>query len=246
MHAQSYKDILKSEPVQWAVDYLSEIIGILREGNLDQSYALALLELEREELLLLHRRLQPPDPPEGSPVIFHEGLSGARLLVIRQLLALFPKPGTCRHHDRQAVLSAIISRLQAEKEFFSRFKLSLEHAAPSKELVQQALCILSSHRLLERVSLPGRRLQLYCIGYTLPHPAYYLYRTHSIVCGASPLEPGEKLRCLLHEFGHAVLAVVTAGRPVDRESGERFARRFSAVLLAGQKAPIPSPAPAKL
>lgn len=244
MQAQSYKDVFRSEPVQWAVDYLSGIVNILRENTLDPSYALSLLELEREELLLFHRQLQPPEPRDDSPVIYSEGLPGTRLFVIRQLLALFPRGRACRHHDPQAVVSAVISRLLAEKEFFSRFQLALDQSAPSGELVQQAILILSQHRMLDRLSLPGRHLQLYCVNYTMPHPAYYLYRTHSILCGASPLAPEEKLRCLLHEFGHAVLAVLTYGKNVDRADGERFARRFSTALMKGRCAETFLPVPA--
>ncbi|MDW7652041.1 MAG: hypothetical protein SCK29_02270 [Bacillota bacterium] len=228
-----YKNIFTAEPIQWAVDYIQDILETLEEGAIDSDYGLALLALEREELRVILQELQQDVPKVDTPVFCAYGRQGARLFVIRQLLSTLPAVEHCPLHSRDHVYSQACRRLLDESFFLSGFRLSLEKKAPSPETVSRALRILAGSRLAGRLRLNRHPLHLYCLNYELPDPAYYLLPSHTIICGANDFDAHTQLHCLLHEFGHAIYAAKPSVKPaVERKkAAEQFANHFAAALL---------------
>lgn len=231
-----YRNILESEPLQWAVDYLQDILETLEQAGTD-SYSMALLALAREELSRLWHKLFSHSPCKGT-VFFASGLHGARLFAVRQLLAAMPPVQPCRLHGESTVLRAACSRLVDTWYFLSAFRLQLEEKPPGEEVVKAALRLLFRHNLLKGLSIAGHPLHVYCLDYRLPHPAYYLPPSHTVVCGTSGMDKEEQLRCLLHEFGHVFYTLRGAGQPqagspiLRKACAENFAHRFASTLLA--------------
>jgi hypothetical protein len=245
LYKSGLSGLLQAEPVQWAVDYLEELLAILNENSVNHRYGTSLLALEREELRQVWRKLSGGRDQHAGPVFTAYGLAGARLFVTRQLTCILPPVGLCRLHDSETVYKAVTARLESEMIFLRSFKLSLTEKPPLPSTVSRAVAMAAKAGLLGRLSLAGNRLHIYCLDYSLPAPAYYLYPTHSVLCGASALDSGEKLRCLLHEFGHVVHAGLAARRPpqadaaLRRGEAERFAHRFAAIMLeSGGRLPV--------
>lgn len=234
-----YKGFLLAEPVQWSVDYLQGILETLEESSLESGYGITLLALEREELREIWCRLLETNPclTEKNNVFSAYGLQGARLFVIRHLLATLPGPRHCPLHNQEALFRAACKRLVDEYLFLSTFKLTCGEKAPSQEVVNDALNILASKKMLAQLSLGGHPLHVYCIDYNMPHPAYYLFPSHTIICGADSMDRHEQLHCLLHEFGHVMYARKVAGLALKRDNmlrkqaAEQFAHRFAKRLL---------------
>ncbi len=239
MYTYGPNGLLRSEPVQWAVDYLGGLLEILDEQSVNIGYGSALLALEGAELRQVPQKLAEGRGNKRRAVFIAFGLTGARLFVARQITAALPPVGLCRLYDSKTVYSSIRARLADELAFFQGFRLPLTEKPPSPSVVNRALAVTAGSGMLGRLNLAGSRLHIYCLDYTLPAPAYYLYRTHSILCGASDLDDSQKLHCLLHELGHVIHAALTAGRPpqadpeLRRGEAERFAHRFARRLLTG-------------
>lgn len=62
------KTIFTAEPVQWAADYVLDILETLQEGATDSEYGLELLALEREELRGVWQELMNTAPSAKKPV----------------------------------------------------------------------------------------------------------------------------------------------------------------------------------
>ncbi|MBS4032792.1 MAG: hypothetical protein KGZ63_15430 [Clostridiales bacterium] len=233
-----YKDFLLAEPVQWGVDYLQGILETLEESGLESDYGITLLALEREELReIWYRLLDSPRCHTESNVFCAYGLQGARLFVIRHLLAALPGTRQCPMHNQEALFRAACKRLVDEYLFLSTFKLTCGEKAPSEEVVVDALNILARKKLLAKLSISGHPLHVYCLNYRMPHPAYYLPPSHTIICGADSMDRYQQLHCLLHEFGHVLYARREAGvalktdNMLRKQAAEHFANRFARRLL---------------
>jgi hypothetical protein len=230
------KNITVAEPVQWAVDYLLGILETLEDAPSDSEYGLGLLALEREELRVIWHKLSDGLPVNGKPVFCSVGRDGARLFVLRQLLAALPAVRHCPLHGQEQVFRQACKRLVDEFFFLSGFRLSLSKKAPSQILVDRALRIVDDRGLSGALRLNGHSLHMYCLDYELPDPAYYLYPSHTILCGATDFDAGRQLHVLLHELGHAVYATRPLNRPaasetVRKKTAEQFANRFAASHL---------------
>jgi hypothetical protein len=231
-----YKNIFTAEPVQWAVDYIQDILETL-EGAVDNEYGLALLSLEREELRgIWHELCKNTSQVEGT-VHCGFGHDGARLFVIRQLLCALPAVDHCPLYNNDTVFSQACKRLLDEHFFLRSFRLPLDQRAPTPDLVSRALGIVMKNGLADRLLLGNHPLHLYCINYELPSPAYYLYPSHTIVCGTNNFEPHLQLHCLLHELGHVIYATKQAGKHqlkavARKKTAEQFANRFAATFLS--------------
>ena len=221
MTTAGFKNVFTAEPVQWAVDYIQDILETL-EGAADNEYGLALLTLEREELRSIwHELCQTQNQVEGS-VLCGFGHEGARLFVIRQLLCALPALSHCPLHNKDTVFSQACKRLLDEYFFLRSFRLPMDQHAPTSDLVSRALGIVMKNGLANRLLLGNHPLHLYCINYELPSPAYYLYPSHTIVCGTNNFEPHLQLHCLLHELGHVIYAAKQAGKHhLEARSEER-------------------------
>ncbi|MBS4021821.1 MAG: hypothetical protein KGZ79_05310 [Dethiobacter sp.] len=238
MDATGCKSLFSAEPVQWAVDYLQGLMEILEENTVRSSYGVALLALEREELYQVWHRMLEGYNNDSVSVFYAAGLQGARLFVVRQLLAALPSLKHCPLHNSAAVYHAAGRRLADEHTFLKSFRLPLEEKPPSAGVLERSLEILASKGMLDRLHLAGRRLHIYCLDYRLPHEAYYLLPSHTIICGAGTLDEQEQLCCLLHEFGHIFYAASACRRQqshsptLRQQAAERFAQRFAARLLS--------------
>ena len=170
----AYKNFLSAEPVQWGVDYLQGILETLEESSLESGYGITLLALEREELQEIWYKLLETQPCHTENNVFSaHGRQGAQLFVIRHLLATLPGPRQCPLHNQNALFQAACKRLVDEYLFLSTFKLTCGEKAPTQEIVNEAVTILSRQKLLAKLSLAGHPLHVYCIDYSLPHRAYY-------------------------------------------------------------------------
>ncbi len=229
------KSIFSVEPIQWAVDYLQSLLDILEEKKIGSNYGSALLALEREELHQVWRRLLGSYDKDCNPVFYAGNKEGARLFVVRQLLAALPPLKPCVLHGSATVFEAAAKRLAEEHDFLGSFSLPLDEKAPGAEIVTRAVDIIAARGMCDRLVLSGRRLHVYCLEYKLPHPAYYLYPSHTIICGATNFNEEEQLHCLLHEFGHILYASSTRRLPADatlrKKMAERFAHKFASSLL---------------
>lgn len=224
-----YKSVLTSEPIQWAADFLQSIYETVGESGLDSEYGLALLALEREELRSQYHSLLPSSPP-GASVHFFEGRDGACLFVLRQLLAVLPAAEPCPVHHRDTVFQAACRRLQEEYQFLSSFRLTLEKSPPPLPLARLAVDILRANGIQNRLLSAGHPLHLYSLAYEMPAPGYYLYPSHTIICGASDFDRRGQLHCLLHELGHVVYATLRTPQEDANErkkTAEQFAHRFA-------------------
>jgi hypothetical protein len=233
-----YKGFLSAEPVQWGVDYLHGILETLEESSLESGYGITLLALEREELREIWCRLLDPQLYHTENNVFSAyGLQGARLFVIRHLLATLPELRQCPLHNHEALFHAACKRLVDEYLFLSTFKLTCGEKAPSQAVVGYALEILARKKLLAKLSLGEHHLHIYCLDYMMPHPAYYLPPSHTIICGADSMDRHGQLHCLLHEFGHVLYAREEAGvalktdNMLRKQAAEQFAHRFAKRLL---------------
>ncbi|MCW3488623.1 ImmA/IrrE family metallo-endopeptidase [Dethiobacter alkaliphilus] len=225
------KTIFTAEPVQWAADYVLDILETLQEGATDSEYGLELLALEREELRGVWQELMNTAPQVKKPVFFAAGREGARLFVIRQLLSVLPAR-QCLLHDPDRVFQQTCVRLAHEYFFFAGFHLCLEKKAPPEEIVTRALKIIERQGLSSKMLLGEHPLHIYCLDYEMPDPAYYLYPSHAIVCGATDFTPQRQLHCLLHELGHVVYAgkqnnKLQPDNASRRQMAEQFANRFA-------------------
>jgi hypothetical protein len=232
MMNSGYKNIFSAEPVQWAVDYLLDILETLEEAPSDSEYGLGLLALEREEMRSIWQQMTAGLPADGGPVICGYGREGARLFVLRQLLAALPAVKHCPLHGQEQVFRLACKRLVHEFFFLSGFRLALGKNPPTPALTERALRIVSERGLSQALRLNGHPLHLYCLDYELPDTACYLYPSHTIVCGATDFEAGRQLHVLLHELGHAVYAgrrpaTPPASAAERKKTAERFANRFA-------------------
>jgi hypothetical protein len=230
------KSFLSAEPVQRAVDYLNGILEILWEAP-GSEYGLKLLALEREELQEIYRNLLDGFPQNKESVFYIAGKEGARLFVVRQVLAALPPVNACPLHNQDELFRAACSRLADEQEFLANFRLCLDKKILSESVVCRAVELIRRNKMVDRLSLSGHPLHVYCLNYLLPHPAYYLATSHSVLCGASSLNEEQQLHCLLHEFGHVLYTVrgslrTPANRKLRKQASEQFANRFATGLLA--------------
>lgn len=232
-----YKNVFNAEPVQWAADYILDILETLEEGVQDSEYGLALLALEREELRGIWHQLMHTVPENEGPVICGFGREGARLFVIRQLLAALPPIKPCPLHGNEEVYHMACRRLVNEFFFLSQFRLVLDSQPPPQELVKRAIRVVVERGMGRELMLNGHPLHLYCLNYQLPDPACYLYPSHTIACGTNHFDTGRQLHMLLHELGHVVFAARQAGvcQTADsrqrKKAAEQFANRFAAKHL---------------
>ena len=225
------KSIFTAEPVQWAADYCLDILETLREGATDSEYGLELLSLEREELRGIWQEQIQPLQEWPQPVYCATGREGARLFVLRQLLSVLPAK-KCLLHDQEEVFQQTCVRLAHEYFFLCSFHLSMDKKAPTETMIHRALHIIDEQKLSTKLLLNGHPLYIFALDYEMPDPAYYLYPSHSIVCGASNFEPHMQLHCLLHELGHVVYAGNQSNKlqldgPKRRKMAEQFAKRFA-------------------
>jgi hypothetical protein len=238
MKTSGCKSLFNAEPVQWAVDYLQGLLEILEQNSMHLSYGGTLLALEREELRQIWHRLLAAYSDARNPVFYVAGIEGARLFVIRQLLAALPPLKPCPLHKPVVIYRAAARRLAQEHDFLKDFRLPLDEKAPCRSVVEQTLKILADSGLQSRLLLAGRSLHLYCLDYCLPHPAYYLFPSHTIVCGATNQSKDEQIFCLLHEAGHVLYASATSRlpQPADpaarKKAAERFAARFADMMVS--------------
>jgi hypothetical protein len=234
--SSAYMNVYTAEPIQCAVDYLLDILETLEETTSECEYGLELLALEREELRGIWQQLIDDAPASGSPAFCGFGREGARLFVIRQLIAALPAVRQCPLHDQDQVFQLACKRLLDEFFFLSSFRLSLEKKTPPSALVNRALRVVTERGMADLLFLNGHPLHIYCLDYEMPDAAYYLYPSHTIVCGANDFEAGRQLHMLLHELGHAVYAGRQLGQPQITEAerkktAEQFAHRFAALHL---------------
>jgi hypothetical protein len=233
---QGYKNIFTAEPVQWAADYVLDILETLEEGVQDSKYGLDLLALEREELRGVWHELLSTHPSTEGPVFCASGIAGARLFVIRQLLAALPPVKPCPLHDCDEIFQMACRRLVNEFFILSQFRMSLEKKSPPSALVEKALQIVANRGVTDELLLNGHPLHIYCLDYELPEPACYFFLSHTILCGSSDFDAGRQLHCILHELGHVVYAAKQAGkiqpdRVLRKKAAEQFANRFAACHL---------------
>lgn len=202
----------------------------------DSGYGLQLLALEREELRSIWHELMNGLPAANGPVFCAFGQEGARLFVIRQLLAMLPSAHHCLLHNQDAVFHGACRRLVDEFMFLSGFRLSMEYRTPDTDIVSAALRIVSGRGLDNQLKIGNHPLHLYCLDYRLPEPAYYLYPSHTVVCGATQFDKRRQLHCLLHELGHVVYAAKQTGgfnadKTARKNAAEQFANRFAVTML---------------
>ncbi|MBS3948547.1 MAG: hypothetical protein KGZ57_09690 [Dethiobacter sp.] len=260
------QSICLTEPVQWAKDYLQDILETLGSSATGE-HSLVLLSLEKEELRLVWHSLFVNRPentprhsresgkprkfhssdgavdgmsvhPERGPIFYAAGLPGARLFVLRQLLAAMPAAANSRHQSNEVVLSTVCSHLVELSFFLSGFAFPMTEKAPAEAVVEKALSILDGSNLLPRLTVAGQHLHLYCLDYRLPSPAYYLPFSHTLLCGASNLGEEEQLRFLLRQFGKVYYTLRTDRRKEGGDqalnglAAKRHARHLAAKLLA--------------
>jgi len=266
MAFSGYQSIYLAEPMQWATEYLQDVLETLNDSATDE-HSLALLSLEREELRLVWRSLfvnrpeNTPRPsresgnpryshssdgavdgmaiyPERESVFYATGQPGARLFVLRQLLAALPATDNPWHQSNKVALSTACNHLVELSFILSAFAFPLAEKAPAESVVEKALNILGSTNLLPGLTASGQQLHLYCLDYSLPCPAYYLPFSHTLLCGASNLDEDGQLRFLLRQFGKVYYMLRTGRRKefvnqaITRPAAKRNARRHAVKLLA--------------
>lgn len=230
------KNVFNAEPVQWAADYIQDILETLEDSAQNGEYGLALLALEREELRGIWHELNHSMAKTAYPAMCGYGREGARLFIIRQLLAALPPINPCPLHNKEQLFSHACKRLIHEFFFLSGFRLALDKKAPSPEVVHRALGILTKSGLSNQLYLGKHMLHIYALEYELPDPAYYIYPSHTILCGATDFDVQGQLHCILHELGHVVYAAkkaqtVITHTPLRQRAAEQFANRFAASHL---------------
>lgn len=230
------RNIFNTEPVQWAADYIQDILETLEESADDGEYGLALLSLEREELRGIWHELIQSMPKTAYPAICGYGRQGAQLFIIRQLLAALPPLTHCPLHNQNEIFSHVCKRLVDEFFFLSGIRLAIDTKGPSPEIIHRALGIMTKSGLAKQLYLGNHMLHIYVLEYELPDPAYYIYPSHTILCGATNFDARGQLHCILHELGHVIYAAKKAGTEVNhaalrKKAAEQFANRFAASHL---------------
>jgi hypothetical protein len=231
------KRIFTAEPVQWATDYILDILETLEEVAKDSDYGLALLALEREELRGIWHELIGRLPATEGPAICSTGRQGAMLFVIRQLLVSLPPLQPCLRHSQDETYHLACKRLTNEVFFLSQFRLSLERKAPAPELVKSALRIVISRGMATDLLLNGCPLHIYCLNYELPEPASYLFPAHTILCGSNDFDANRQLQLILYELGRVVYTAKQTGKELPpgvlkEKTAEQFAHHFAASHLS--------------
>lgn len=226
-----------AEPLQWATDYILDILETLEEGAKDSHYGLALLALEREELRGLWHELMGQIPATEGPALCSNGRQGAMLFVIRQLLVALPPLKPCLYHSQDEIYQLACRRLTNEVFFLSQFRLAHERKAPAPELVRSALRIVISRGMAADLLLNGHPLHIYCLNYELPEPASYLFSSHTILCGSNDFDTNKQLQLILYALGRVVYAAQQTGKnqPAGahkEKTAEQFAQYFAASHLS--------------
>ncbi len=190
------QNMFLAEPVQWAREYLLDILETL-DASADDEHCLALLSLEREELLQIWHSVSA-DGRDSGPVFYCFGRNAPRLFVIHQLLAAMPAAARSRLQSNAASLGKTCRRFLELFFFLSAASGPLTEKAPEPAVIKRALRL--GCRLLPGPAASGQRLSLYCLDYRLPSPACFLPFSHTLVYGASVMSREEQLYRLLRHF----------------------------------------------
>ncbi|MBT9167629.1 MAG: hypothetical protein DDT19_00967 [Syntrophomonadaceae bacterium] len=231
-----FKYFFTAEPVQWATDYILDILETLEEGAKNCDYGLTLLALEREELRGIWHELIGQLPATEGPALCLTGRQGTMLFVIRQLLVSLPPLKPCLHHGQDETYQLAYKQLTNELFFLSQFRLSHERKAPTLEIVNNALRIVISRGMAGDLLLNGYPLHIYCLNYELPKPASYLFPSHTILCGSNDFDANRQLQLILYELGRVVYAAKQTGKDqppstLRENAAEQFAHHFAASHL---------------
>jgi hypothetical protein len=208
-----------SEPVQWAVDFLEEMIGFYWEEEIEVSYWEKLLQEKKREIMEDFCALAPSFSSVHQGMGFCAGLNGGRVLVMKILMGILPpyrSPRSCRKQFK----SGAPARLQTFQEVLTYLKaLHLTWEDDSllwKEAFFAALARLLHHNfspyLFYRGSWPAFVL---APPYREKTAACYLPNPQLIVLYSLPEEnPAKRLHLILHEIGHLVFEKFLANRPL--------------------------------
>ncbi|MBS3899951.1 MAG: hypothetical protein KGZ54_04550 [Dethiobacter sp.] len=231
------KHIFTAEPVQWATDYIFDILETLEEGAKNSDYGLALLALEREELRGIWHELNGQLPATEGNALCLSGRQGTMLFVIRQLLVSLPPLKPCLRYGQDETYQLACKRLTNELFFLAQFRRSPERKAPAPELVKNALRIIISRGMAAELLLNGSPLHIYCLNYVLPQPTSYIFTSHTILCGSSDFDENRQLQLILYELGRAIYAAKQAGKEqpacaLREKTAEQFTHHFAASHLS--------------
>jgi hypothetical protein len=210
------------EPIQWAIDFLEEIIGFYFEKDIEEYYWIKLLKEKKRELLEDFYALAPSFTSSYQGLGYCEGFNGGRMLAMRILINVLPpyqplgyssgkwyRGGICQLKTFEEVLVYLKSlhlahegdRLLWRNSFFSALKMLLHNNyLPS---------------LFYRGSWPAL---LIAPPYREKTTACYLFNPHIIVLYSLPEKSiAKRTYLILHEIGHLIFEKYLSGKPLPQK-----------------------------
>lgn len=210
-----------SEPVQWAIDFLENMINLYYEEDLAADYWERLLKEKKRELLEDFYALTPAIALFHQGLGYCEGLDGGRMLVMRILMDILPPYQAPGSYSGKCI-AKITDQLKTFEDVLVYLKsLHLVYEGDGKlwksaffSAVKMLLHNNYSPYLFHRGGWPAFIVTPpYCEQTT----ACYLFNPHIIVLYSLPEKnKAKRIYLILHEVGHLIFEKYLANKPLPK------------------------------
>lgn len=215
------REIEISEPVQWAIDFLENMIDFYTEDDVEDQYWEKLLREKKRELLEDFYALAPQLLFSHHGLCYCEGLEGGRMLVMRILMDILPPCYAPGYHHTKG-FQGITYQLKTFREVLVYLK-SLHLSYKGDEGLWKNSFFSAVKMLLSSKYSPylfhrgGRPALIVAPPYRENTAACYLYNPHVIVLYSFPEKKVSKgIYLILHEIGHLIFKKFLAGKPLPQ------------------------------
>ncbi|NMB34771.1 MAG: hypothetical protein GX989_00615 [Firmicutes bacterium] len=219
MGAQIKRKIETREPIQWAIDFLEEMICFQSEENIEPQLWEQLLKEKKRELLEDFFTLTPSIALFHQGLGYSEGLDGGRILAMRILMDILP-PYRALGCNQGKPAVGIVHRLKIFQEAIVYLK-SL-HLTDEGDRTLWKNSFFSAVKMLLRNNYSpylfhrgGRPVFIVAPPYREKTAACYLLNPHVIVLYSLPEKNiAKRIYLVLHEIGHLIFGKYMAGKPL--------------------------------
>lgn len=221
MRALVKREIENIEPVQWAIDFLENMVDLYAEEDLQETFWERLLQEKKRELLEDFYALTPSFSQFYHGLGYCEGLDGGRMLVMRILMDVLP-PYHALGCTRGKCVRGITLRLKTFENVMVYLKsLHLNYEGDSVLWKKSFFCAVRmllncryTPYLFNRGGLPAF---ITAPPYQEKTAACYLFSPHVIVLYSLPkTNVAKRIYLILHEIGHLIFNKFLAGKPLPK------------------------------
>jgi hypothetical protein len=215
------REIEISEPVQWAIDFLENMINLYSEEDVEIYYWEKLLKEKKRELLEDFYALAPSFSSFYHGLGYCEGLDGGRMLVMRILMDVLPP-----YHALGCSRGKCVKEITYQLKTFEKVIVYLKslHLTYEGDRALWKNSFFSAVRMLLRSNYSpylfnrgGWPALVAAPPYREKTAACYLFNPHVVVLYSLPEKnTSKRIYLILHEIGHLIFEKFLAGKPLPK------------------------------